>query len=228
MAAKSFKRDQHHLIDEIWDQVDNLQAQCRQFGGGLYTIYKSISVILRTLLLGSSGQPPLLMPVLPDVSFFPLASTPVKPFCEGPWSPAEIVVTNDASGSLHYCAGSTMQYYLASEDGGVVLSRNDPIEGDVLRRIEVKNLFNPMGHRLSLEDWLAQPFLGIDWTLRDFLKCIVHKDGGAHLDQSAKVDSLRKFGYIHWHLTAMIAKYAAGEIASHLERAYPNHTRPIR
>ena len=167
MGAKSFKRDQYYLIDEIWDQVDNLQTQCKQFGRGLYTSYKSISVILRTMLLGSSGQPPLLMPVLPDVSFFPLALTPVKPFGEGPWSPAEIVVTNDAGGSLHYGAGSTMQYYLASENGGVVLSRNEPIQGDVLWRTEVKNMFNPMGRRLSLAAWLAQPFLGVDWTLRD-------------------------------------------------------------
>lgn len=227
MEKKSFKRDSHALIDELWEQIENLQSQCKEFGRGNFSLYKSMSVILRTVLVGSSGYPALLGAVLPNSSYYPLRIIPVQSLTKGIVTPAEIVVTNDQGGELHYSAGGTMPY-LGIDGGGVVLSKVAPVGGDVIWRTEVKNMFDIMGRRLPLAVWLAQPFLRPNWSIKSFIRCVAHKDGGAHVDDSDQLRAMKAFGNIHRHFTERISRYLAAEIAVQLQQTYPMHCRSVR
>ncbi len=165
MQKKCFERDGHALIDEIWEQIENLQSQCKEFARGTFSLYKSMSVILRTVLVGASGYPALLESVLPNSSFYPLRIIPVRSLTKGIVTPGQIVVTNDQGGELHYSAGGTIPY-LDIDDGGVVLSKVAPVGGDVIWRTEVKNIFDIMGRRLPLAVWLDRPFYALTGRLK--------------------------------------------------------------
>jgi hypothetical protein len=41
---------------------------------------------------------------------------------------------------------------------------------------------DPGGHRLPLEDWLAQPVPGLALTVRQLIRRVCDQDGGAHVD----------------------------------------------
>lgn len=227
MPGRVLKRSSPELIDELWDQLDNLQTHCKEFRRGSYAVYKSMSVILRTVLLGSSGHVALGEAVLPKASFYPLVIVPIRSLTKGIITPAEIVVTNDQGGELHYSAGGTMPY-LGIEDGGVVLSKVTPVDGDVLHRTKVKNLFDLSGARLSLAAWLAQSFLRREWSIRSFIICVAHNDGGAHIGNSPQLKEMEQFGNIHRHLTERVSSYVRAEIAFQIKQCYPTHSRRIR
>lgn len=227
MSKRTLKRDSSQLIDELWDQIDNLQGHCKIFAQGTFTIYKGMSVTLRMILVGSSGDDALVEAVLPNALFFPLNIIPTGKITSGIITPCEIVVTNDQGGELHYAAGGTMPF-LGIEGGGVVLSKIAPVGGDTRRRTKVKNMLNVMGNRLPLDAWLAQPFLRREWSIRSFIKCIAHKDGGAHVNASLQLEVMEHFGNIHSHLTERISSYVGAEIASQLRQAYPKHLRRVR
>ncbi|UCE61423.1 MAG: hypothetical protein JSU63_06675 [Phycisphaerales bacterium] len=224
MTKRNLKRTQTELIDELWEQIDNLAAHRREFSQGSYGVYKSMSVILRTVLTGSSGDSGLVHSVLPTGRFHRLNVTPIGASSSGIETPADIVVENDRGGKLHYKAGGTMPY-LGTNGGGVVLSKTKPEEADVVRRTEVGNLFNVHSSPLPVNDWLAQPFLRPDWTIRTFIRCVAHSDGGAHLGANEQLRTMKNFGSIQRHLTAKIAEYVVGEVTIQLRQTYPSHTR---
>ena len=64
-------------IDELYDQLDNLEAMSGLFYDfKTFTIYKSIATTLRLLLTGSSGDTGLISHVLPAARLLPLKKTP--------------------------------------------------------------------------------------------------------------------------------------------------------
>lgn len=215
------------LLDELWEQLEILESHCVQFSAGSHGVYKSMSVILRTCLLGSSGDSALVARVLSQAAFFPLRIHPVRVSAGQLIAPAEIVVVNDNGGTLHLAAGSAM-CFLGIEDGGVVLSGEGPIGGEVVRRTQVKAIFDVMGMRLPLEPWLAQPFLRAEWSLSKFVRVIAHKDGGAHIGTSPQISAMEGFGNIHRHIMEQISRYVAGELLAQLQQTYPGHVRVMR
>lgn len=228
MKTKSFNQPTNILIDEAWQQVEALASLCKSFSEGQYVLYKNMSVTLRTLLVGSSGYPPLVKDVLPKSEFYPLQHAPIHETDEGIIAPAVIVITNDQGGELHYYPGGTMPY-LGIEDGGVVLNKKTPVGGDVIHRTSIKNLFNVTTHnRISLDSWMYQPFLRANWTITSFIKCVAHKDGGAHIDNNKQLKAMQGFGNIQCHLTERISSYIVGELKVQLNQAHPNHDRIIR
>lgn len=228
MKTKSFKKSSSELVDETWEQVDALSIFCNSFSEGQYVVYKHMSVALRTLLIGSSRYPSLVETILPNSKFFPLLYTPTCNLEKGIITPAKIVVVNDQGGTLHYFAGGKMPY-LGIEDGGIVLSKNEPYGGDVVHRTTIKNLFDiSTTNRLSLDVWLHQPFLRLKWTIYSFIRCVAHKDGGAHIDNDEQLTAMKGFGNIHRHLTERISNYIVGELKFQLNQTHPYHNRIIR
>lgn len=211
------------LIDETWEQVENLQTLCQAFKSGRHAIYKNMSVTLRTLLLGSSGDKGLVCAVLPEAKFLPLRLIPISKAAQL-ITPAEIRIRNDYGGELIYHKGGTMPN-LGMEKGGVVLSKHEPVGGAVVEKLTIKNIFNPLEPWKPLEPWLAQPFLNANWTLKSFITRIANKDGGAHVERDEQIEAMAAFGNFHRPLTYLIARYVAAEIALQLHQTYPSHER---
>ncbi len=221
MGRRHSRLSPEDTLDEVFDQLASLRSQCKQFARGEQTVYKSMSGILRILLVGSSGADPLVKPVMPDATLFPLRVVPVEAPSDAVIAPGEVVVTNDAGGELHLSAGSCLRH-LTTEEGGVVLSRDCAPGFDVLWRIELGRIINPFGARISLDTWLEQSFLWSDWTIRKFIKCIANKDGGAHVEGNSRIKRLRSCGYIHWHITQKLCVYLAAELETQLRERYPD------
>jgi len=213
------------LVDEIWDQLDNLRLAVEAFASGTLAAYKSMSVILRTLLTGSSSKQGLVALALPTARFYPLKRVP-RNMGRGFEIPAEIVVVNDQGGELHYMAGNDMPF-LGIEHGGVVLSKTGPLSGDVVSRTKVKSLWEVGGNRIALDPWLAQSFLRQEWTLASFIKCVAHKDGGAHFDPNHQLEVMESFGSIHRRLTECVSQYVLHEIKCQIVQAFPRHRRRV-
>lgn len=215
------------LLDELWEQLEILQSHCVQFSAGSHGVYKSMSVILRTCLLGSSGDSALVARALPHAEFFPLRVLPVEVPTGQLATPAEITVVNDRGGILNLSAGISVPF-LGIEDGAIVLSAAGPIGGEVVKRTRVKAIFDVIGTRVSLDTWLAQPFLRPEWSLSKFIKVIANKDGGAHVERNAQVTAMEGFGNIQRQIMHQIARYVAGEILAQLRQTYPAHVRILR
>lgn len=224
MTAKKINRTEHELIDEVWQQVENLNSQCTEFGRGIDSQYKAMSVILRMLLIGSNRDQPLLMRTIPNASFFPLLISPVGLRTEALVTPADIVVTNDPGGSLKLGAGSVVRY-IGIEDGGIVLSNKAFVGGDVVWRMEIEDMFDVKGTRQALAEWCGSPFLRPEWSIKTFIQCIAHCDGGAHVHGDPQLSVMEDFGNIHRHLMKCVSRYVAGEITFQLRQEHPEHRR---
>lgn len=212
------------LYDEVLDQIDALRCHCESFEASNYTTYKAMSVCLRLLLLGSSGDPALLEEVLPKIQFGPLLFPPRRT-ADAPFiTPCKVVVTNDAGGTLHYSPGGTMPF-LGISDGGIVLSATGPVGGAVLSRTKLGPLFHPLAPRIDIQQWLDQAFLSTRSTLGDFIKRVANKDGGAHIGTHKQLTAVQNFGNIHRHLLNAIARYVGLEVSTQFAQTYPAYRR---
>lgn len=224
MSRTKSERTQRELIDEVWQGVERLDSDCTAFGRGIEPPYKNMSVTLRMLLIGSSRDQPLLLRTIPNASFSPLWISPVGLRGEGLVTPAEIVVTNDAGGPLHLGAGSVVRH-LGIENGGIVLSNKACVGGDVVWRMEIGDMFDVKGRRQALAEWCDSPFLRPRWSIKTFVQCVAHRDGGAHVGTNLQLRAMEDFGNVHRHLTDRLSRYVASEIASQLRQEYPGHQR---
>lgn len=221
MGKRRTRLSQEDILNEVFDQLASLRSHCKQFGAGEHTVYKSMSGILRILMVGSTGADPLVKHVLPDAGFLPLRLVVIESPKDEIVAPGEVCVTNDCGGELHLSAGSPLRH-LTTDEGGIVLSRDCAPGFDVLWRIELGRIINPLGARISLETWLEQSFLWSDWTVRKFIKCIANKDGGAHVEGNSRIKRMRSCGYIHWHITQKFCVYLAAELETQLRERYPD------
>jgi hypothetical protein len=202
-------------IDELWDQLDNIDELCQLFfERQKFTSYKSIAVALRLVLTGSSGAKGLVHDVLPSATYAPLR---VKATAGVPFNhmviPAQISIKRGMTQA--YIGEGTRVRYLNVAGGAV---------GAML----IGTMLDQVGSVLALSDWLAQPFLRPEWTIRSFIATVVNKDGGAHLDSNAQLLAMEKWGYFHWHLTAGIARDMHPQLISQLLKTYANHARAVR
>lgn len=224
MRKEQVAHSHSRLIDESLEQLDSLRSQVRQFCAGEISVYKSMSVIVRTLLMGSSGHKGLVEYVLPHATFLPLRIRPIGRINAGIVAPGDIEVTNDFGGTLHYKAGGTMPY-LGMENGGIVLSRTAVVGGAVVARTRVHSIFHVLGEPLPLAEWLRQPFLRSEWTINTFIRCIANKDGGAHVDSNEELVALTGFGNIQRHLMEKLSAHVEYELRNQLTTAFPSHVR---
>jgi hypothetical protein len=203
-------------IDETLDHLDNIDSLCTIFFSQFkFTIYKNISTSLRLLLVGSSGQVGLVQEVLPGGRFPPLRKVP------DPATPPDMFVLP----AVAWIESGEAKVQLGN---GTVTVKNLNVCGGALGAMRIGEMFDHDVTGLPLVSWLQQPFLRPNWTLRDFIKTVTNKDGGAHLDPNNDVQSLQQFGYFHWHLTAGIGRELSSHIRRQISAAYPNHVRPVR
>jgi hypothetical protein len=71
-------------------------------------------------------------------------------------------------------------------------------------RITVDSPFDFSAPRLALKDWGDQAFLRSNWTLTHLIEAVAHSDGGAHIKMDERIESLQRWGHLHWHLVARI------------------------
>lgn len=198
------------LVDETYDQLANLKSLCESFfNRSEFTIYKCISVILRTMLRGSSGNDALIEQVVPKSRLFPLTITPTT---DTP--PEHLVLPADAriAGCVNIGQGSKV--------------KNLNVEGGAIERTSVDQMFDSTKPPIPIEEWRQQPFLRPEWTLNNFIEVVAHKDGGAHVDpNNAQLLAMEAWGHFHWHLMAGIGLCVHPQLLSQLEVEYPQHTR---
>src|SRR5260221_2242385 len=201
-------------LDEAFDQLDNVDAMCDLFYRfKKFTIYKAIGVSLRFMLTGSSGDQGLIQQVLPAVRLSLLRVVRDSSLADGHLKlPTDVVIVG--SGRIHLAAGVGVQ--------------NLNVAGGAVQAMTCEDPFNGSGATLDLPAWLEQPFLRPEWTLSDFIRVIANKDGGAHLESNQKLLAMKKWGYLHWHLTAGVGRGLLPQLRTQLVAAYPNHIRAIR
>ncbi len=204
------------IVDETYDQLDNLESLCDLFfRTRRYTIYKNISGTLRLLLTGSSGQPGLALTALPNGTLPKLKKVPDST------TPPDMLVLPAAvwinSGEAHVRLGN-----------GTVTTRELDLPGSALDAMTIDDVFDATSPTLPIQQWLQQPFLRPVWTLRKFIGTVANKDGGAHHEPNPVIKAMQKFGHLHWHLTAGIAKSVYPIIRTQLLSTYPKHVRPVR
>jgi hypothetical protein len=203
-------------VDELYDQLDNLEAMCGLFYDfKKFTIYKSIATTLRLLLTGSSGDGGLISHVLPAAQFLPLVKLPDAVMAPGLMLlPARVQIV---SGQANVVLG----------DGRVMVKELN-VTGSAVASMQWEDLFDTAGSPLPLADWLAQKFLRPERTLQQFISTIGNKDGGAHFDPNENIVAMQKWGNLQCHLIAGIAKSVRPQILVQLSAAFPNHTRVVR
>jgi hypothetical protein len=203
-------------VVELYDQLDSLNAMLGLFYDfKRFTIYKQIAVTLRLLLTGSSGDPGLVVPVLPAVQFLPLLKAPDPVMDPGfMLLPARCTLANS-------------NVKLTFGNGRVIVKELD-YAGSAIADMQWESLFDPSAKPLVLADWLPQPFLRPERTLGQFINLIANKDGGAHFDPNEKIAALQKFGNFQSHLICGIAKSVLPQITDHVKAAFPNHARKTR
>ena len=203
-------------IDETLDNLDNIDSLCDLFfSQRRFTIYKNISASLRLLLVGSSGQVGLLQDVLPGGVFPRLRKVP------DPATPADMIVLPAKA----WIKRGEAEVQLGN---GTVTVKTLNVCGGAVDAMRFGEMFDEAALGLPLVDWLQQPFLRPNWTLRDFIRTVTNKDGGAHLNPNDALQALQQFGYFHWHLIAGMARSLSPHIRRQISSTYPNHVRPVR
>lgn len=194
--------------DELAVQLLNLKTQCEVFRrDGHFVVYKSVSVILRTLLRGSSGDPPLALVVLPGAKLFPLA---IRPPDDTPDEMLVLPASATIGGSVNVRGGSKVKRLL--------------VEGGAVAHMRLSDMFDSMSDPLPVKEWGQQRFLRPNWTLMGFIEWMAHKDGGAHFDPSHKETGMvAQWGSLHWHLTIGIGQSVQSQLFGQFLTAFPNH-----
>ena len=203
-------------VDEVFDQLDNLNSLCDIFFvGQKFTIYKSISAILRLLLPGSSGQVGLVQEVLPAGTLSRLRKVPDSAVPDGfIMLPARAVIEE---GEAKVTLGN-----------GIAYVKHFDIHQGALGKLRFEEIFDSNAPGVPIVDWLEQRFLRPDWNLKKFINTVTNKDGGAHHDPNAAVLAMQQLGYVHWLLTAEIGRSVSPQLQLQLCATYPGHIRPVR
>jgi hypothetical protein len=196
-------------LDEFSFQIENLLLAGMLYRFENHTAYKLIAMVLRTLLLGSSGDPPyaetcLAAPKLPRLRI------------SGPFTvsghyrmPADIFIDSPTGANFHLVAGC----HVKSID----------YQGGVVRSARVSGLFGD--DLIPLSDWTNQPFLGSPLTLQSFIKLIAHKEGGVHIDlTNPELKPLHDCGFLHWPLLAAMATPIGLALRQQLHAQHPSHS----
>jgi hypothetical protein len=203
-------------VDETFDQLDNIETLCKSFfDERQFTIYKNISASLRLLLTGSSGQPGLAQDVLPVGRLSALRKVP-----DASTAPEMIVLPAPVwieRGEAKIQIGN-----------GTATVQTLNVLGGAVGAMQVGEMFDDAATPLPLHQWLQQPFLRPDWTLRTFLTTVANKDGGAHFGPNAVLEVVQKWGHFQSHLTAGIARSVLPQIRTQLLAQYPHHVRSVR
>lgn len=202
--------DQSLLATEMFDQLCNLSDTCQAFYAGRRAAYKLTSVVLRTLLRGSSGDGPLATQVLPNAT---LQRPLITPDDTAPPDHLILPAPVTIGGNIHLAAGM-----------GV---KSAEIQGGAVANISVGEMFERRdANRIPLADWLACPFLRLEWTLEDFIVTVAHKDGGAHVDPNDdQLQAMQAWGYFHWHVTAGIGRSVMLQLHEQFMSAHPDFER---
>lgn len=188
--------------DQLAYQIINLRLLCQLYHDGMRTLYKAAIVPLRTLLLVSSGCPPLALR-LPN---------PQLP---------KLLVTNLRNDGIHFTMPCEMKLPGYRGAPGVGLKHVN-IAGGSINQIELGSLFKT--DLMPLKDWLAQPFLDHPLTLEGFIRHIAHKDGGAHYqDGHPEISRYEDCASLHWPLTAKIGEAVAETLWAQFEAANPGY-----
>lgn len=202
-------------VDEVLDHLDNLKSLCELFyDHKVFTIYKSIAASLRLLLSGSSGDVGLVQEVLPAARFPTLRVVP------DPAAPPDHLTLPSAVSIVSGAATARL--------GGGVKVKELIVGGGAVRAMTWEDLFDPSGATLPMADWLNQPFLRTDRTLREFITTVGNKDGVGHFNPTAELVAMKRWGHFHWHITAAIGRAIRQPTLDQLAVAYPSHMRSVR
>lgn len=204
-------------IDETFDQLNNIESLCNLFfTDRQFTIAKNIATTLRLLLTGSSGHVGLMQKVLPVGKLWPLRKVPAS---ETPKDmlvlPAKVMI-------------DTGQAQVQFGNGTVTTKELQVPGGSAVASMEVGEMFDASVPAMPLAKWLMQSFLRPNWTMRKFIGTVTNKDGGAHHDPNSDLLAMQKWGHLHWHLTAGIARSVLPQVREQLAVAYPHHVRSAR
>jgi hypothetical protein len=200
-------------MDRSHDDDHHPPSVLRLLTGRLLTIYKSIAVSMRLLLTGSSGDAGLVETVLPMAALDPLRVEPMPPLpADHLVLPADTVIQSGAT--LSIVAGARVRDLTVG--GGAVVATT------------IGEMFDSTQTALRLADWLAQPFLRPEWSIKSFISTVASKDGGAHLNTNQQLAAMQRWGYFHWHVMAGMARAVRPQIAKQLAVAYPSHVRAVR
>ncbi len=188
--------------DELSYQVANLQFLCEAYWAGNHTLYKCATVILRTLVLGSSGDPPLVSTL--NAPMLPRLARTMEEGDPGRFDmPSRVLL------------GQRLFFHPGSGVAGRVL-----IDGGAIASARVGALFGV--EMIPLAEWLAQRFLLPNLTLGDFIKHVTNKDGGAHFEENSEaMRRLRECASLHWPLTIRIGEVIAEELKVQMRREWP-------
>lgn len=189
-------------LDELAYQILNLQALGRLYQEGVYPAYKLIAVVLRTLLIGSSGDAPFVRTCLPSASL------------------PRLIVSGPHSQPSYLRVPAALMTGNSVFHAGCYLQNLDWHGMGFVEAVRVGPMFDP--GMIPLEDWLNQEFLVHGLTLGKFIKLIAHKEGGAHIELTyPELSPLHACGFVHWPLIASLAEPVATALESQVLAANP-------
>ncbi len=203
------------IADKLGYQLHNLHAQCQSFCQKTnWMAYQPISVVLRTLLIGSSGDAALATQAFDDIRLFPLTVEPDPTKPDYLRLPADVTISTQGGGSLVMSAGSN--------------GKNLFVENGAVANSSFGQMFDEAKQPIPLAEWLTQPFLRSDWTLSMFIRAVAHGAGGAHVearnaDLRAIIEALDAWGSCYWHITPGIGRSVHPQLVAQYAAAYPGH-----
>lgn len=181
------KRMPGNLLNHLLEQLDELRFLIAGFERRRFSLARSISVKLRLLLRGSSGDAPLVGQVLPGFCLPPLRIQPR---------------TNVPDTLITLPSKTYIDSNVTIEGGAAV---NKLRADDAVGRIRVESPFDLSAPPLPIREWGDQALLRPKWTLFGLIEAVAHSDGGAHIKYDERIDALQRWGFIHWHLICRIA-----------------------
>jgi hypothetical protein len=189
---------------QLQEQLQELRALTQAFAQGQLVIARSISVKLRMLLRGSSGDKALLLQVWPDIRLAPLRVSPRR---------------DAPSDHITLPSKTIIDQNIVLEAGAAV--KNLYAQGAPWR-LRIDSPLDLSRPWLPLEEWGDQALLRPTWTLTNLIECVAHSDGGAHIKWDDRIESLQHWGFLHWHLINRMAL----DLAQQIERESRRLSRP--
>lgn len=190
------------VLDELLYQVVNLQLTCDLFLAGNYTAYKAASVILRILLTGTRHDNRPLAHHLPNAKLPQLLEVDFQNDQEHFRLPADLMLL----------PGMTLK-----RGSG---NRSIVVQGGAMHRWRLGPMFSDK--LVPIDDWLSQPFISSESTLRSFIRNVAHKDGGAHYEADhATIRSYQDASSYYWWVMMSIASTVADSLLTQYSEAFP-------
>jgi hypothetical protein len=198
------------IAGEALEQIRCLESLCDNFFvKAKVHLFRSMSVTLRTLLVGSSGKNGLIVDCLADPRLYPLRFP----------LPADL-----QPGYTHIPAAMmggffSLPLHRKPRGAGCRLGPKATIIGN---DYSLHWVFDSLVEPLLLKEWLEQGFIWEGWTLRNFIIRMANNAGGAHFQPNAITRRMTaEFASIHQHLIARIAESVWPQLAQQIATAYP-------